>query len=144
MDCAVDNHKERQNEGKEEPKLMPGQIALRFGVNHEALAILCLVFQREDMSCRCDGEQPENKCTTHGFGDTQRVDGMMGMHHMHVPVHSDSHQEDSTAAAVQRQHEEADVAEGASKHPVDPSVVVAGTERQSHIEQKISHCQVEE
>lgn len=144
VDCAVDNHEQRQNEGKEKPKLMPDQIALRFGVNHEALAVVHLVFQREDMSCHCNGEQPEQKCSTHGFGDTHRVDRMMGMHHTHVPVQSNSHQEDSTAAAVQLQHEEADVADDVSKLPGDPRIVVAGTERQSHVEQKISHCQVEE
>lgn len=69
---------------------------------------------------------------------------MMGMHHTHVPVHSNSHQEDGTSTAVHCQHEEADVAEGASKFPVELRDVVAGTERQSHVEQKVSHCQVEE
>lgn len=69
---------------------------------------------------------------------------MMGMYHTHVPVHSDSHQEDCTSTAIHGQHEETDVAESASKHPLDLREVVAGTKRQSHVEQKISQGQVEE
>ena len=66
------------------------------------------------------------------------------MHHTHVPVAGDGHQEDGASAAVHRQHEEADVAHGFSEHPPEASVVVAGPERQRRDEQKIGHCQVEE
>lgn len=69
---------------------------------------------------------------------------MMGMHNTHVPIHSDSHQEECASAAVHCQHEEADVADSATKHPVDLRDVVAGTERQGNVEQEISHRQVEE
>lgn len=141
--CAVDNHKQRYIDGKHKLKFMPGEIMV--SVNHEALAIGRVdVFQRQEMSIQGNGEQPQCNCSTHGFGDTQMVDGMMGTHHTHVPVHSDSHQEEGTSTAVHCQHEEADVAESISKHPLDPRDVVAGTERQSKIEQKVSHCQVEE
>lgn len=124
---------------------MPVKIMVGFSLNHEALAVGCVdVFKSEDMSCHRDGEQPQCKCSTHGFRDAQRVDGMMGMHHTHVPVCSNSHQEEGTSAAVHCQHEEANVAEILSKHPLDLRGVVAGTEWQNHDEQKISHCQVKE
>lgn len=69
---------------------------------------------------------------------------MMGMHHTHVPIHSDSHQEEGTSTAVHCQHEEAGVAESVSKPPLDLRDVVAGTERQNHDEKEVSHCQVKE
>lgn len=69
---------------------------------------------------------------------------MMRMHHTYVPVHSDSHQEEYASTSAQCQHEECDVAQGISKLPLDPRQVVAGTERQSHVEQEVSQCQVEE
>lgn len=69
---------------------------------------------------------------------------MMRMHHAHVPVRSDSRQEEGTSSAVHGKHEEADVAEKVSKHPLELGGVVAGPKGQSHVEQKISHCQVEE
>lgn len=96
------------------------------------------------MSRHCNGEQPQSKCPTHGFRATHRVDWMMGMHHTHVPVHSDCHQEEGASAAVHCQCEEDNVADGLSKSPLHLEVVVACTEGQCHDEKKISHHQVEE
>lgn len=66
------------------------------------------------------------------------------MHYTHVPVCSDCHQEDGTPTAIHGQHEEANVAEGLSKLPLDFGVVVVGTEGQDQDEQEISYCQIEE
>lgn len=142
---AAENHDKRNDEGKEELELVPGQVVVRFGVDHEALAVGRVgVVQRENVSRHCDGEQPESQRHARCSGDAQRVDGMVRVHHTHVPVASNSHQEDGASAAVHRQHEEKDVAHRFSEYPVEASVIVAGPERQHRDEQKICYCQVEE
>lgn len=51
LECAVENHKQRHIEGKEECKFMPAQITVGFSLNHEALTVGCVVvLQSEDMS----------------------------------------------------------------------------------------------
>lgn len=142
---AVENHDERNDEGKEELELVPGQVVVRVGVDHEALAVGCVgVFQRENVSCHCEGEHPEPQRHARCLGDAQRVDGMVRVHHAHVPVAGDGHQEDGASAAVNGQHEETDVAHRFSEHPLEASVVVAGPERQRRDEQEIGDRQVEE
>lgn len=142
---AVKNHDQGNEEGKEKFELVPGQVMVRFGVHHEALAVGCVgVFQRENVSCHCNGNQPESQRHARGLGDAQRVDGVMRVHHAHVPVAGDGHQEDGAPAAVHRQHEETNVTHRFSEHPRQLGVVVAGAERQHGDEQKVGHCQVEE
>lgn len=142
---AVDNHDEGNDEGKEELQLVPGQVIVRFGVDHEALAVGCVgVFQREDVNRHRDGDQPESQRRARRFGDAQRVDGVIRVHHAHVPVTGDGRQEEGASAAVHRQHEEANVAHRFSEHPRQLAVVVAGTERQHQNEQEVCNCQVEE
>lgn len=142
---AVEHHDKRNDEGNEELEPVPGQVLARFGVDHEALAVGRVgVLQRENMSCHSDGEQPESQRHARCSGDAQRVDGMVGVHHTHVPVAGDSHQEDGASAAVHRQHEETDVAHRFSERPPEAGVVVAGPQRQHRDEQKVRHCQVEE
>lgn len=92
FDRAVKNHKHRHVEGDDKLKLMPGQIV--HWLNREALTVGCVhMLQRQDMSRHGDSEQPQSQSPTHGFGDTERVDGMMRMHHTHVSVSSNGHQE---------------------------------------------------
>lgn len=142
---AVENHHERDDEGKEELKLVPGQIVARFGVHHEALTVGCVgVFQRKNVSCHCDSEQPDSQRCARCSGDAQGVDGMVRVHHTHVPVAGDGHQKDGASTAVHREHEETDIAHCLSEHPAEASAVVDGPEGQSHDEQKIGQCQVEE
>ena len=58
---AVKNHHKRNDEGEEELELVPGQVVVRFGVDHKALAVGCVgVLQRENVSRHCHGEQPES------------------------------------------------------------------------------------
>lgn len=142
---AEENHHKRDDEDKEELKLVPGQVVARFRVHHEALAVVCVgVFQRENVSCHRHGEQPESQRHARCSGDAQGVDGMVRVHHAHVPVAGDGHQEDGASTAVHGQHEETDVAHRFSEHPAEARVVVDGPEGQRRDEQKIGHCQVEE
>lgn len=142
---AVEYHHKRNDEGKEEFELVPGQVVARFGVDHEALAVRRVgVLQRENMGRHSEGEQPESQRHARCSRDAQRVDGVVRVHHTHVPVAGDGHQEDGASAAVHRQHEETDVAHRFSEHPPEASVVVGGPQRQHRDEQKVGHGQVEE
>lgn len=51
LECTVENHQQRDVEGKDELEFMPGQISLGFSLDQEALTVGCVVFQSEDMSC---------------------------------------------------------------------------------------------
>lgn len=50
VDGAVENHNQRDKEGEEKRKFMPAQIKFGFSLDHEALAVGCVVFQSEDVS----------------------------------------------------------------------------------------------
>lgn len=138
VERAVKNHKQRHVEGKEERELVPGQVTSGLCVNHEALTVGCVgVLQSEDMNRQRDDDQPQSEGPQHGFTHTQRVDGMVGMHHTHVSVHSDGHHEEGAPAAIHGQHEEAEVTEAAAELPLDLREVVGGTERQTQDEHEI-------
>lgn len=89
-------------------------------------------------------KEPQRGSSTHGFGDVQKVDGMMRMDHTDVSVHSDGHQEQSAPSAVHRKHEEDNITERFSEIPLEVRDVVSGSKRQNHDEQEVGHGQVEE
>lgn len=145
LEGAVEDHQQRHVEREEKCEFVPGQVSSGGRVHHEAFAVGCVdVMQKEDMAGHCNGDQPQHQSAQHGLAHAQGVNGMVGMHHTHVPVQGDDHQEESAPAAVHRQHEEADVTDRLTENPADPRQVVAGSEGQSHDEHEVSHCQVEE
>lgn len=145
VDRAVENHEQRHVKGEEECELVPGQVSSGLRVHHEALAVGRVdVLQSEDVSRHGDDDQPQRECPQHSFAYTQWVDGVVGVHHPHVPVHGYGHQEKGAPAAIHGQHEEAEITEPAAECPPDLRQVVDGTERQAQDEQEIGHGQVEE
>lgn len=145
VERAVKNHKQRHGKGKEECELMPGQVTSGLCVDHEAFTVGCVgVLQSEDMNSQRDNDQPQSEGSQHGFTHTQRVDGMVGMHHTHVSVNGNGHHEEGAPTAIHGHHEEAEVTEAATELPLDLRQVVDCTERQTQNEQEICHCQVEE
>lgn len=145
VERAVENHEQRHVKGEEECELVPGQVTPGLCVNHEALAVGGVdVLQSEDVHRHGDGEHPQSECSQHGFTCTQRVDGVVGMHHAHVPVHGNGHQEEGAPAAIHGQHEEAEVTEPDAERPPNLRQVVDGTEWQTQDEHEICHGQVEE
>ena len=66
---AVENHKQRQVEGKEKLKLVPVHIGFGVGVHHEAFTVRPVGFGRwdemgfqEDVCSHRNGDEPDSKC----------------------------------------------------------------------------------
>lgn len=115
----------------------------------EAAAQICVAIaghhvRVEEMDGQANGDTPQEARDDGRRPVGELVQGVVGMDHPEVPVHSHHGEEDDAALPVHGQHEEHQTTGDVSKPPIPPFDIVVHQEGQADDEEKVSHRQVEQ